>query len=144
MKISTYNPVNMGLILEDATGVDFGGVVRGGYSSPVVVKPSISTENAFTQLALFLEDNAGLTGTTFRSYKNGYAVSGIGRGSSYLSDELIEHSGVSDFSEISTISGDGQMMTASNPEYVWLDIKAGVSDTIGDSNINYRFVFEYS
>jgi hypothetical protein len=143
MKISTYNPVDMSLVADDVTGVDFSSVVRGGYSAPVVVKPVATTET-FTQLAFFLENDADLTGTSFRSYKSATAIPGIGTGSEALSDDLTEQAGVSDFSNIGTISGDGQILSASNPEYIWLDVKIGAADTVGTANVNYRFIFEYS
>jgi len=143
MKISTYNPVDMSLISDEATGVDFSSVVRGGYSSPVVIKPAATTET-LTQLAFFLENDASLSGSVFRSLKNSAAISGIDTGSTALSDDLTEQNGVSDFTNYAVISGDGQALTASSPEYLWLDVKLGASDTIGTANINYRFIFEYS
>lgn len=143
MKISTYNPVDMSLVADDVTGVDFSSVVRGGYSSPVVVKPVATTET-FTQLAFFLENDANLAGTTFRSFKDSAAIPGIGTGSAALSDELTEQNGISDFSNFASVSGDGQSLTASSPEFIWLDVKVGASDTVGSANINYRFIFEYS
>jgi len=144
MKISTYNPVDMSLISEDVTGISFSNAVRGGYSSPVVIKPGASDGETLSQIALFLEDEAGLAGSTFRSLKSSAAISGIGSGSSYLSDSFAEQNGISDFTNFSTISGDGQVFSASDPEYVWLDVRVGAADTIGSANVNYRFIFEYA
>jgi len=144
MKISTYNPVDMSKTADDVTGINFGSVVRGGYSSPVVVKPAKTDETAISQLALFLEEDAGLAGTSFRSFKNATAIPGIGVGNAALSDDLSEQNGVSDFSNFSLISGDGLSLTAASPEFVWLDVKLGASDSVGTANVNYRFIFEYS
>lgn len=143
MKISTYNPVDMTKTADDVTGVNFSSVVRGGYSSPVAIKPFATTET-FSRLAFFLEDDASLSGTSFRSFKSATAIQGIGTGSSILSDTLVEHEGVSDFSNYATISGDGLALNASNPEYIWLDVNVGASDSVGAGTINYRFIFEYS
>ena len=32
-----------------------------------------------------------------------------------------------------------------NPEYTWLDARVGTNETVfGNSNVNFRFVFEYN
>jgi hypothetical protein len=132
----------MSLIQDDATGVSFGSVVRGGYSPVLAIKTEATTET-LTQVALFLEDDGGLSGADFRAFKSATAIPGIEAGDAALSDELVEQNGVSDFSNISLISGDGLVLDPEGPEYVWLDVKPGVSDTVGSSNLNYRLIFEY-
>lgn len=145
MKINSYNPVTMAKIGDDITGISHGNVVRGGYTSaPVVIKPEAETETV-TQMAFFLEDDGALSATTFRFLSSSTAIPGIGSGDSRLSGQFIEANGVSDFSNYATISGWGIPLTASSPEYMWLDLNVGATETIGsNSSINYRLVFEYS
>jgi len=145
MKIGTYNPVDMSLVTDDATGISFGNTIRGGYSpSPVVIKPEATTEGSFTKLALFLEDNAGLSSTSFRYLKSAVAIEGIGSGSASLSNHFTEVAGVEDFSSYSNISGYGASLDASAPEFIWLDCKVGVNASVGSAAVNYRFIFEYA
>jgi len=135
----------MDLISDEITGISFGNVVRGGYpSAPVVIKPVTTTEGSFTNLALFLEENDSLTSTSFRYLKSATAVTGIGSGSALLSNHFTKVAGISDFTNYSTLSGYGAALTAATPEYIWLDCRVGISDTVGSIGINYRFIFEYA
>lgn len=144
MRIDRYDPTDMSLLASDVTGVDFGNVVRGGYtSSPIAIKPVATVESSVSQLFFFLEDNADLTGSTFRVLKSSVAIPGIGSGSALLTGELTEIPGVSDFTDYSTITGDGVVMTSADPEYLWTDVRIGASETVGAGTINYRFIFEY-
>ena len=144
MRIDRYNPTDMSLAASDVTGIDFGNTARGGYpTAPVVIKP-VSTIETFSKLFFFLEDDASLTGTTFRVLKSSVAIAGIGQGSAYLTGELSKLPGISDFTNYSTITGDGVVLSNDSPEYLWTDVKLGTADTVGSGTINYRFIFEYA
>jgi hypothetical protein len=146
MRIETYNPTDMSVLESDATGVDFGVAIKGQHSNVVAVRPiNSSPDTNFLEIALFLENNAGLNHTQFGKFKSSTAIPGITAGSDYLSDYFVQVTGISDTSMISTFSGFGLLYNAANPEYTWIDAEAGLSETtIGDSNVNFRFVFEYN
>lgn len=139
-RIDRYNPTNMALAESDISQVDFGGVIRGNHCNvPVVIKPV--TTGTVTQLALFLEDDGGLSNAAFGYLASKQVFCGIPAGGSQISDHFIETNGVSDFSQLSN----GVSLDPDSPEYVWLDVQIGAGSTLGEeTGINYRFVFEYS
>jgi hypothetical protein len=145
MRIETYNPVTMDLLESDADQVDFGTVSRGHHNSNTVAIRPVSTDGeVYTQLALFLEDNAGLDHTQFGKFKSSMAIPDIQPGDPRLSDFFIQASGVSDFANYGEISDYGLPLDAGSPEYIWMDAEAGTSElNLGDATINLRFVFEY-
>lgn len=141
MKISRYNPSTMALISDDITGIDFGTLVIGNFcEDTVVIKPVAETED-FTFLGLYLEDRASLDHTRFGLYKSQTASTGIEPGDSRLSTYLYEAPGVSDYTQYSDYR---VTYDIDNPEYTWLDAKAGTNETnFGEASLNFRFVFEY-
>jgi hypothetical protein len=132
----------MALISDDITGVDFGNLILGSFcQNAVVIKPVAETED-LTLLGLYLEDRDGLDHTRFGLYKSQTSYTGILPGDSRLNTYLVEAPGVSDYSQFSSsrIS-----YNVDDPEFTWLDAKAGTNETVfGDSVINFRFVFEYN
>lgn len=144
MKIEAYNPADMQKIADDITGVDFGAVVLGNHNSEAVVIRPVADGGTFNQLALFLEDDNGLSHCQFGMYKSATPVAGILPGDPRLSDYFIETMGISDASQIAEYSDQGLVLDAGTPEYVWLDVEAGTGETnLGASTVNLRFVFEY-
>lgn len=142
MKISQYNPVDMSLITDDTSGVDFGVAKLGDFcTNAIAIKPVAETE-ILTAISLFLEDRANLDHTRFGLFKSATPINGIVPGDTRLNTYLVESPGVSDL----VMFSDNQIsLNASSPEYIWLDAKAGITeDTFGASAINYRFVFEYN
>ena len=139
-RIDRYNPTNMGLAESDISGVNFGGVIRGNHcSAAVVIQPVLA--GTVTQLALFLEDNGGLSNAAFGYLASKQKFSGIQPGGAQMSDHFTVVNDVSDFSSID----DGVSLDPNDPEYVWLDIAVGAGATLGvETGINYRFVFEYN
>lgn len=146
MRVDQYNPVNMTLLASDITGVDFGSVVKGNHnSSAIVIKPVAEGSETITQLALFLEDNAGMNNTQFGKFKNAAPTPGIAAGSAYLSDYFQEVEDISDVSQIPAYSDYGLVFNASSPEYAWIDAEVGDTETtLGQQAVNFRFIFEYS
>lgn len=132
----------MSLISDNCTGVDFGAAKFGNFcANAIAIKPVAETE-IFTAISLFLEDRSNLDHTRFGLFKSATPINGIVPGDSRLNTYLLESPGVSDLIMFS----DNQVaLTASSPEYIWLDVKVGnTEDTFGDSTVNYRFVFEYN
>lgn len=144
MKITTYNPTTGSVLIDDATGVDFGKTIQGNHTStPIVIKP-VADPETFSHIALFLEDRGSFTNSLFGKYKNATFIPGIAAGSTTLSDHFVQRVGVSDFyAPDAALATDGLVLNAAAPEYVWLDAHVGYIQTIGSGNINYRFVFEY-
>ena len=138
-----YNPITMGLIDGDITGMDFGYTIQRNYSSKVeVLKPRPSPGMYMTKLALFLEDDGGLTGSDFGKYWGHTEVYGMSPRDPRLSDLFIETPNISGF----PIDPNhyGIEFDPMDPEYAWLNFKAGITENLGPASINYRFLFEYS
>lgn len=142
MKIARYNPTTMALMSDDITGINFGNVILGRFCpNAMVIKPVAEAEE-LTLLGLYLEDRAGLDHTRFGLYKSQTAFTGIGPGDARLNTFLVESPGVSDYNQF---SDNRVSYNVEDPEYTWLDAKAGLTETVfGDSTINFRFVFEYN
>jgi hypothetical protein len=145
MRVESYNPATMVLITSDTTSVDFGTVARGRHNSQaVVVKPVAEGGETLSRLALFLENNADLGHCQFGKYKSSVATQGIVPGDDELSDYFTQSRGVSDFENYGVLSDHGLPMDPDTPEYVWLDVEVGTGEVnLGDSTVNFRFVFEY-
>jgi hypothetical protein len=144
LKISSYNPSDMTLISADATGIDFGEVIIGQHNAEAVAILPVADGITFTALALFLENANGVDHSQFGKFKSSEAVQGILPGSDYLSDSFIPVTGISDASMIGVYSDFGIVYDSTTPEYSWLDVEAGsAEDAIGNSTVNFRFIFEY-
>jgi hypothetical protein len=145
MKIYKYDPEDMSEISSDATGVDFGDVIKGHHAPNVVaIKTYAYPEDHFTSLAMFLESNGGLDHTVFGKYKSSTAITGIEPGDDYLSDYFVGVSGISDPSQVAEYSDYGLILDAADPEYVWIDAEPGTNEVVyGSKSVNFRFIFEY-
>jgi hypothetical protein len=142
MKISTYNATDMSLISSDATGVNFGDGVLGGFCKNAVVFKAVPETEILTSLSLYLEDRADLDHTRFGLYKSQTATTGIQPGNSLLNTYLVESPGVSDQTMFSDNSVD---YDTTDPEYTWIDARIGMTETnFGETSVNFRFVFEYN
>jgi hypothetical protein len=144
LKIANFNPAGMTPLLDDVTGIDFGDTIRGQHSTNVVAIRPAAHGITLTALALFLENTSGVDHSEFGRFKSSTPITGIEPGSDYLSDYFIPITGISDASQIGEYSDYGIVFNATTPEYAWLDAEAGTSETMmGDSTVNFRFVFEY-
>lgn len=142
MKISQYNPTTLALLSDDITGLDFGSMTLGNFCPDVLLIKPVAEDEDLTMLGLYLEDRAGLDHTRFGLYKSATGATGIVPGDSRLNTYLMESPGVSDYTQYSDnrISYD-----TVDPEFTWLDAKAGTNETVlGSSTVNFRFVFEYN
>jgi hypothetical protein len=139
----------MSRVSSDVTGVDFGDIIKGKPSGNTVVIKPVYDGMSFTELALFLEDTEGLNHTQFGKFKSDIAITGITPGSDYLSDFFMPITGISDISMLSVYSDFGLVFQLDGRgcpyEYAWMDAETDVSETqMGDTTVNFRFVFEYS
>jgi len=143
--IQQYNPITMALTQDYVTGIDFGNVIQGNHCSrSVVIKPGPHKGYEFNNLAMILEDDAGLSNSDFGHFISKMPFTNIGPGSTYLSDNFSGLPGVSDYAGFLLTSDAGIILDPEDPEYIWLDINVGSGETLGQSDINYRFLFEYS
>ena len=136
MKLQRYNPVNMTLLEDSVTGINFGTVFQGNYCEAAqVVLPAVTTESSITEMKVFLQSKGPFTKSTFKSFHSATPIMGIVPGSAYLSDQ---------FTVVSApeLTGAGGVSLA-HGEYLWLDVKTGALETGSYGGINYRFVFEY-
>lgn len=144
MKIKVYNPSNGNLIADGPSGISFG-VVRAGYhgSLPVLIKPFKTTENNFTEMKLFLQNNGGLNSSKFGHFTSDGFIPGVDY-TNYLSDHFSLATGVTGLG-FSGVSGlDISIVNGEPTDYIWLDLEAGSFENGATSTINYRFVFDYN
>lgn len=141
MKVNRYNPLDMSLISEDVSTIDFGNINKGFFCKEPIVVRLVPDNEVLTELAFYLENRGGLNHTRFGLYKSSFPVTGIPVDDSRINTFLEEAPGVSDVVQYSDrrIS-----LNVDNPEYIWLNAFVGYTETnVGAQGINYRFVFEY-
>ena len=146
MKIRAYSPQTGNLLVDDASGINYGNVRQGLHGAlPVLIRPYADTET-LSSLALYLQNNGGFSQSNYGYFVNSDFVPDV---HSWTSDDPA-YPAISDhFTEVSdppqpsggvNIGIDG----AGYGDYVWLDVQAGQTETGSTSSINYRFIFEYS
>jgi hypothetical protein len=147
MKVRAYSPRTGNLLADDVTGLNFGNIRQGKHGAlPVLIRPLKTTEDSFTDLKLYLQNNGGYNQSQF-----GYLVSDgfAANVRSWTSDTSLPGPYISDhFVVNSAATGTGSVNidldTQGNGDYIWLDVQVGSLETGSTSNVNYRFVFEYS
>jgi hypothetical protein len=144
MKVSLYNWTNGNLVADSVTGISFGNVRQGQHTdTPVLIKPERSIEDAILEMKLYLQNNGGLSKTSFGHYTSDSYVSGIDHRNNITSHfELATGVTGLDYDEVTGVpitvrSGEPQ-------DFVWLDAEVGSNETGATSSINYRFVFEFN
>lgn len=142
MKINAYSPRTGTLISDGITGITFGNVKQGLHCVvPIVIKPIKTSENAFTQMKMFLQNNGGFSSSHFGYFMSSEFITGIAAGSAYLSDNFVVESNPS----ITGVNGVDLDITSGVPsDYVWLDVQVGALETGSSSTINYRFSFDFN
>lgn len=142
MKIRAYSPRTGNLLADDITGIYFGNIRQGEHSIiPIVISPLKTTEDTFTEMTLFLQNNGGynssefghLVSDAFISDVRSFSISDYTPGRTYICDHFVLNP---------TASGEGGV-TIEDENYIWLDVQVGALETGSTSNINYRFVFDY-
>lgn len=142
MKINAYNPKTGSLISNGVTGITFGNVKQGLHCAvPVVIKPFRTTETAFIQMKLFLQNNGGFNSSNFGHYLSTPFITGIQAGSNYLSDNFIVNSTPS----VTGVNGvPVEVVSGDISKYIWLDVQVGALETGSSSTINYRFSYDFT
>jgi len=147
MKVRAYSPRTGNLLASDVTGLNFGNIRAGQHGAlPVLVRPLKTSEDSFTDLKLYLQNNGGYNQSQF-----GYLVSDEFAADvrSWTSDTSLPGPYISDHFTVNTqATGAGSVNinldTQGNGDYIWLDVQVGALETGSTTNVNYRFVFEYS
>lgn len=142
MKINAYSPRTGTLISEGVTGITFGNVKQGLHCVvPIVIKPIKTSENEFTQMKVFLQNNGGFNSSNFGYFLSSTFVTGVAAGSSYLSDNFVLEANPS----ATGVNGVELDLVSGIPaDYVWLDVQVGALETGSSSTINYRFSFDFN
>jgi hypothetical protein len=148
MKIGAYSPRTGNLLSEDITGINFGNVRKGEHSVlPICVRPELEQEDV-TGLEMYLQNNGGFDYTQFGYLVHSsfvqvqsYEPSMTGEtGTYFISDHFQEVPNPPDITGGVPLNINGSGFS----DFVWLDVNPGLLETGGSSNINYRFIFEYS
>lgn len=149
MKIQAYSPQTGELIADSISGINFGNILQGEHCiSPVLILPVKTTEDLFTSLILYLQNNGGYSQSAFGYFLSSDLITGI---TSYISSdvtgEISDHfTLVSDPSYASDATGGIGIYSLSDQpcDYIWLDVQVGQQETGSTTNVNYRFIFEYN
>ena len=84
MKIQAYSPQTGNLIADSITGINFGNIRQGEHGvSPVLIRPVNTSEDLFTDLLLYLQNNGGYSQSEFGYLVSSDLVTGV---ESYTSD----------------------------------------------------------
>jgi hypothetical protein len=140
MQISAYDPVTGNLISSSITGLNFGNINQGGYcASPILIQPVTTSEDLFTSMILYLQNNAGYNQSQFGYLVSSNLILGVQSNIPGATGTVISDT----FMLVSDATGpNGVPIT--NSDYIWLDVKVGLTETGSTNNINYRFIFEYN
>ena len=161
-----------GEVLEQQSdSLSFGGVKKGGHSSPILIRLEKTTEESVMRGKLMMEHLGGLSGAAeFGAYTSFGFTGGVSH-ENLIKDHLAHSpwtpspiygtSGgttgvvgylrpsspddpVKPFS-IATLPGASVGFTGGHTsQYIWLDVEAGLSGQAGISDITYRFVYDYN
>ena len=140
MQIQAFDPQTGNLLSPSITGVNFGNIVQGDYCmSPVLIQPVMTSEDLFTSMVLYLQNNGGYNQTHFGYLTNSALILGVHSNTPGATGTIISNT----FTLVSNATGPyGVPIT--NSDYIWLDVKVGASEIGSTNNLNYRFLFEYS
>jgi hypothetical protein len=150
MQVRAYDPQTGNLIADDITGINYGNIRQGEHcASPVLIQPVNTSEDVFTSVVLYLQNNGGYSQSQFGYlvasdlYTGVQSSDGIATGM-VISDHftLVSDTSVSDASDLGGVSL--YLVCDQLCDYIWLDVQVGGSETGSTSNVNYRFVFEYN
>ena len=146
MKIRAYSPRTGNLLQDDITGLNYGNIQKGMHGAlPVVIRPLKTTEDTFTEMQLFLQNNGGYNQSQFGYFLSDQFVADV---RSYTSDCVLSDGVyISDHFVLNPLATGVDGITVNingdNGDYIWLDVQVGALETGSTTNINYRFTFEY-
>jgi len=140
MQIAAYDPQTGNLLSSSISGINFGNIVQGNYCvSPVLIQPIMTSEDLFTSMVLYLQNNGGYSQSQFGYLTNSALILGVESNIPGATGTIISNT----FTLVSNATGPyGVPIT--NSDYIWLDVKVGASEIGSTNNLNYRFLFEYS
>lgn len=144
LQIQILNPKDGEVLVESATGLFFGSVFAGSKTSPILLKVTAPEAGlSLSALRMYLQNNGGLSSTKFLYYYS----------EAFEEVEIVSTKLVSEFlvkpSVVSLPDEDPGGLSISLTEgkptgYLWLSLDVGSDEKTPTSNINYRFVFNYS
>lgn len=125
MKIRAYSPRTGNLLADDIIGINYGNIPQGQHCAiPVLIQPVKTDEDTWSSMSLLFQNDGGYDSSRF-----GYFIL-----SDFISDPVLSDH----------FTGVGDSVSINDGDYAWLDVQVGAIETGSTSNINYRFVFEYS
>lgn len=144
MKLIVYSPVDGSVVSSTTSDISFGTVTLGQYcDTPVLIGLEKTVEANILGVKMFLQDDGGLTGSSFGYYTQTGFTGGIDH-TNLLTEkfELVPSPGAW---PSAGYTGVEVGVTGGNPVgLVWLDLQVGASGPVGTSQINYRFVYDYN
>lgn len=138
MFFKTYDYITGNVIDSSAREFNFGDVIQGQHSQPVLFRGFLDTETTISDFSLYLTDNGGWD-AEFGYYKDSSFIPAIEAGSTKLSNHLTK---VADATQGSP-GGITIDWTDGTSNYIWLDIDIGSTQT-GSTEAEYRFIFNYT
>ena len=107
----------------------------------MVIKPFRTTENAFIQMKMFLQNRGGFNNSNFGYFLSTPFITGISAGSPFLSGHFV----VNPTPSLTGLNGVPVEVVSGNiSKYIWLDTQVGALETGSSSTINYRFSFDFN
>ena len=153
MKVDVLSLLDGQTVTDGATDLSFGVVKRGLHcGSPVLIKFEKTVESEVLGIKVFLQDDGGLTGSSF-----GYFVSPSFTGGIDYTNLLTEH-----FTVVPGMTGgwphgvtgpfppywddgvDVGITGGAVSDHMWLDVEAGASGPLGTSQANFMVVYDFN
>jgi hypothetical protein len=140
MQVRAYDPQTGNLISEDITGINYGNIRQGEHCiSPVLIQPVNTSEDLFTSMLLYLQNNGGYDQSQFGYLVASDLYTGVQSDTSDATGVVISDH----FTMVSDATGPGGVSMVPC-DYIWLDVQVGTTEVGSTTNVNYRFVFEYN
>lgn len=140
MKIRAFSPITGELLSPDIAGINFGNIHQGAHgATPVLIQPFKTSEDLFSDVVLYLQNSGGYTQSEFGYFVSSDLITGVQSDEPGATGPIISDN----FSLNSDATGPGGVMVMPC-DYIWLDVKVGLTETGSTTNVNYRFIFEYN
>jgi hypothetical protein len=144
MQIQAYSPQTGALLASDISGINFGNIRQGEHCiSPVLIQPVSTSEDLFSSLILYLQNNGGFSDCVYGYLVSSDLITGVQSYTSDATGPVISNyfTLVSNPSYASDATGGVPIVTG---DYIWLDVEVGETDTGSTTTVNYRFIYEYN
>lgn len=144
LQIQILNPKDGEVLVESATGLFFGSVIAGNKTSPILLKITVPEAGlAMSALQMYLQSNGGLSSTKFLYYYS-EVFEEIEIASTKLVSEFTVKPNVVTLPDEDSGGLSISLIEGKPSGYLWLCLDIGIGEKTPTSNINYRFVFNYS